>query len=86
MAISHLSLREGRAMATCGTIDAMGKGGLSPNTAISASEKGGQWKRVAPLLDEMRSKGLSPNVISFRTAISACDGSVSVWRHCWMRC
>eukprot|EP00973_Karenia_brevis_P034680 4785837-Karenia_brevis.AAC.1 len=51
--------------------------GLSPDVisfsaAISACEKGGQWQRVAPLLNEMRSRGLSPDVISFNGAISAC--------------
>eukprot|EP00973_Karenia_brevis_P087243 12095133-Karenia_brevis.AAC.1 len=31
------------------------------NAAISACEKGGRWQRVAPLLTEMRSRGLSPD-------------------------
>eukprot|EP00973_Karenia_brevis_P071854 9985775-Karenia_brevis.AAC.1 len=43
------------------------------SAAISACEKGGQWERVAPLLDEMRRKDLVPNVISFSAAISACE-------------
>eukprot|EP00973_Karenia_brevis_P078789 10935511-Karenia_brevis.AAC.1 len=39
------------------------------SAAISSCEKGGQWQRVAPLLAEMQSRGLSPIVISIRAAI-----------------
>eukprot|EP00973_Karenia_brevis_P054878 7629181-Karenia_brevis.AAC.1 len=46
---------------------------ISFNAAISACEKGWQWQRVAPLLNEMRKGDLSPNVISFNAAISACE-------------
>ena len=35
------------------------------NAAISACEKGGQWQRVAPMLDEKHSRGMLPNMISF---------------------
>jgi pentatricopeptide repeat protein len=49
----------------------------SPNVitfsaAISACEKGGQWKRALSLLDEMRDNGVAPDVIIFNAAILAC--------------
>merc|ERR1712118_57970 len=34
---------------------------------------GGQWERALSLLDEMRERGVSPDVISFNAAISACE-------------
>eukprot|EP00973_Karenia_brevis_P002801 380679-Karenia_brevis.AAC.1 len=40
---------------------------------ISAGEMGGQWQRVAPLLNEMRSRGLLRDVISFKAVMSACE-------------
>eukprot|EP00973_Karenia_brevis_P069587 9675681-Karenia_brevis.AAC.1 len=41
--------------------------------SISTGEKGGQWQRVVPLLDEMRRRGLSPNVINFSAVMSVCE-------------
>jgi pentatricopeptide repeat domain-containing protein 1 len=35
------------------------------NAAISASEKGGQWKNALQLLEEMQAKGLEPGVITY---------------------
>eukprot|EP00973_Karenia_brevis_P052796 7338649-Karenia_brevis.AAC.1 len=55
---------------------------------------GGQWQHVAAVAacgasaPEMRSRGLSPNVISFNAAISTCvkGGRGSMWRHYSTRC
>eukprot|EP00973_Karenia_brevis_P055443 7708579-Karenia_brevis.AAC.1 len=52
---------------------------ISFNAAISTCEKGGQWQRVAPLLDDICSKGLSLDVISFNAAISGCE-KVEQWQ------
>eukprot|EP00973_Karenia_brevis_P002946 401989-Karenia_brevis.AAC.1 len=41
--------------------------------AISACKEGGQWQRVAPLLDEMRRGSVWPDVFSFGVAIPACE-------------
>eukprot|EP00973_Karenia_brevis_P021459 2949893-Karenia_brevis.AAC.1 len=55
----------------------MPKRGVPPavitfSAAISACVKGGQWQRVAPLLDEMCTPGLPHDAISFNAATSAC--------------
>eukprot|EP00973_Karenia_brevis_P016841 2308082-Karenia_brevis.AAC.1 len=42
---------------------------ISFSAAISACVKGGQWQRVAPLLDEMCTPGLPHDVISFSAAM-----------------
>jgi pentatricopeptide repeat protein len=52
--------------------------GVAPNTisysaAISACEKGMQWKEALRLLRDMASKGVQPNTISYSAAISACE-------------
>ena len=36
-------------------------------------KKGGKWERALSLRDEMRERGVTPNVISFNAAISACE-------------
>eukprot|EP00973_Karenia_brevis_P070931 9857594-Karenia_brevis.AAC.1 len=46
---------------------------ISFSAAISACENGGHWKRLSPLFDDMRSKGLSSTMISFKAAISPRD-------------
>ena len=39
----------------------------------TAQAKDSQWERALALLDEMRSDGVAPNVISFNSAITACE-------------
>jgi pentatricopeptide repeat protein len=48
---------------------------ITMNAAISACEKGGQWKKALALLDSMPDLGLQPNVITMNAAISACEKS-----------
>eukprot|EP00973_Karenia_brevis_P038243 5272949-Karenia_brevis.AAC.1 len=45
---------------------------ISFNAAMSEGMKVGQGQQVAPLLDEMRARGLPLDVISFSAAIPAC--------------
>ena len=40
---------------------------------ISALGRSRQWERALSLLDEMRERGVTPDVISFSAAISACE-------------
>ena len=46
---------------------------ITYSAAISACEKGGQWKHALRVLEEMRSSGTKPTVISYSAAISACE-------------
>ena len=45
---------------------------ISFSAAISACEKGRQWKQGLSLLSEMRKAGMPPDVISFSATISEC--------------
>eukprot|EP00973_Karenia_brevis_P067869 9441937-Karenia_brevis.AAC.1 len=53
---------------------------ISFSSAITASEKGGQWEHVASLPDRMRAAAMASDVISFSAAISAC-GNGGQWEH-----
>ena len=46
---------------------------ISYNSAISACEKGQQWKQALSLLPEVRSSSLAANVVSYKSASSACE-------------
>lgn len=50
------------------------------NAAIAALEQAGKWKLACTVLGQASDSGLTPNVISFSTAISACIGPDSVLR------
>eukprot|EP00973_Karenia_brevis_P075138 10438827-Karenia_brevis.AAC.1 len=43
------------------------------SAAISASTDGDQWRVLAPLLDEISSRGWTPHMNSFSAASSACE-------------
>lgn len=43
------------------------------SAAISACEKGGQWKKALDLFRDMWCRGIVLNVITFIAAISACE-------------
>jgi pentatricopeptide repeat protein len=63
---------EGAAVAGGGA----GDGGVEPevitcSAAISACEKGGQWEKVLQLLEEMRAKGVKPDVTTYAAVIGA---------------
>ena len=46
---------------------------ISYNSAISACEKGQQWKQALSSLLEMWTSQQTPDVISYNSAISACE-------------
>ena len=46
---------------------------ITHNAAVSACEKGGQWKQALSLLKGMQDAGVARNVVSFSAAISACE-------------
>ena len=43
------------------------------SATISVCEKSRQWKRALELLEEMKSRGIEPDVVSYNAAISACE-------------
>ena len=45
---------------------------ISFNSAISATEKAGQWEQAVQLLVAMSEESINPDTISFNAAISAC--------------
>ena len=63
----------------------MGEGGkianaISFNAGISACEKGKQWQQALPLFHKMRKTGMTADVISCRTAISAESSGSRHWQ------
>jgi pentatricopeptide repeat domain-containing protein 1 len=48
--------------------------------AINACERGGQWEEAEMLLQEMQALGLSPDRVTYNTAIAAAARAAQVRR------
>ena len=46
---------------------------LSPSSAISVCETGGEWEQALRLMREMETKSIELNTITYSSAVSACD-------------
>ena len=50
------------------------------NAAISACEKGREWKKALSVIDGMLNVSVEPDIVSFNAALSACYKTTQ-WQH-----